>query len=291
MHEVTERTRHWLETVALLGKRPVVERRLSGGYRNENLLLACADGRRYVLRRYLGEARAEVEAALARRVRPVVPVAEVVAAEPGGSALLLEFVPGTAVEELLRELPSHDAESLGITAGRVLAAIGTIRFDRGGFFTDATLVPEPVAGTGDLPGWVRADPGWALTAADRDGLLAAAERGAPLIARIADESRLVHSDFNPKNLLAERSGDGWRVTVLDWEFAFSGSPLADLGNVLRFGDTPFTGGVLAGYGPLPGGWRETARALDLFALADLLTRAPQRPLADAIRTAVDRIVR
>jgi aminoglycoside phosphotransferase (APT) family kinase protein len=91
----------------------------------------------------------------------------------------------------------------------------------------------------------------------------------------------VHSDFNPKNLLALRGADGhWRITaVLDWEFAFSGSPLHDVGNMLRFGgEIPaafadgFADGFRAGGGELPPDWREVSAALDLFALADLLTR-------------------
>jgi len=72
--------------------------------------------------------------------------------------------------------------------------------------------------------------------------------------------------------------------VLDWEFAFSGSLLTDIGNMLRFsGRYPpgFTSGFIAGYqeagGRLPPGWREISEALDLYALADFLTRPPAHP--------------
>lgn len=92
--------------------------------------------------------------------------------------------------------------------------------------------------------------------------------------------QLVHSDYNPKNLLAARQGGRWAVTaVLDWEFAFSGSPLNDIGNMLRPRPAATAGlaaGFVAGYreagGKLPAGWREISEALDLYALADLLTR-------------------
>jgi hypothetical protein len=67
--------------------------------------------------------------------------------------------------------------------------------------------------------------------------------------------------------------------VLDWEFAFSGSPLHDIGNMLRFGDelppaytTGFVDGFRDGAGELPPDWRPMSEALDLFAVADLLTR-------------------
>ena len=69
--------------------------------------------------------------------------------------------------------------------------------------------------------------------------------------------------------------------MLDWEFAFSGSPLVDIGNMLRFRDEHppgFGDGFIGGYrdagGPLPPDWREVSEALDLYALADLLTRPP-----------------
>jgi hypothetical protein len=43
----------------------------------------------------------------------------------------------------------------------------------------------------------------------------------------------------------------------------------------------FAGGFLAGYdaagGSLPGNWHELSQALDLFALADFLTRPPDHP--------------
>jgi fructokinase len=95
----------------------------------------------------------------------------------------------------------------------------------------------------------------------------------------------VHSDYNGKNLLALERGGRWSISaVLDWEFAFSGSPLTDIGNMLRFRDTyppGFASAFIAGYreagGKLPPDWREVSEALDLYALADFLTRPPEHP--------------
>jgi aminoglycoside phosphotransferase (APT) family kinase protein len=71
-----------------------------------------------------------------------------------------------------------------------------------------------------------------------------------------------------------------RVTaVLDWEFAFSGSPFFDLGNLLRppLGDRPgLAAAVAAGYrragGQLPEDWRRMSELVDLMAWADFLNR-------------------
>jgi hypothetical protein len=80
-------------------------------------------------------------------VADVVPVAPIVAEAP--NALLMAFVPGTRVDELLRDLPAADARSLGEAAGRTPASIGTFTFERDGFFTDSTLTPGELPG--DLP--------------------------------------------------------------------------------------------------------------------------------------------
>jgi aminoglycoside phosphotransferase (APT) family kinase protein len=96
----------------------------------------------------------------------------------------------------------------------------------------------------------------------------------------------VHADFNPKNLLVDPATGG--VTgVLDWEFAYAGAPLADVGNLLRFEtDRDFTAAVAEGYADrapdVPADWVDVARALDLFALLDLAGRGTADPVvADA----------
>jgi aminoglycoside phosphotransferase (APT) family kinase protein len=128
----------------------------------------------------------------------------------------------------------------------------------------------------------------------------AAAAADPLARSVARARQLVHSDYNGKNLLAV-GGDGRRSVsaVLDWEFAFSGSPLTDIGNMLRFRDSRprgFADGFVAGYrdagGQLPERWREISQALDLYALADFLTRPPgHRYFGKAVAALKDRLVR
>jgi hypothetical protein len=72
----------------------------------------------------------------------------------------------------------------------------------------------------------------------------------------------------------------WQVSgVIDWEFAFSGPPLVDLGHMLRYekrgrplAEPHFSEGFRAGGGTLPEDWRALARAVDLMALCEILTR-------------------
>jgi len=102
---------------------------------------------------------------------------------------------------------------------------------------------------------------------------------------------LVHSDFDPSNILVRRVDGRWTVSgVLDWEFAHSGSPLEDLGHLLRppAGAVPgFQEGLVKGYtdagGQLPPGWRGMASLLDLTAFVAFLARPGAGP--EVIRAA------
>ena len=101
----------------------------------------------------------------------------------------------------------------------------------------------------------------------------------------------MHSDFNPKNLLVNPA-TGELTGLLDWEFAHAGSPVTDLGNLLRFNRDPvFVSAVLDGYLALAGHLGELgrrpverlldlARAADLVALTELAGRRGQNPVAD-----------
>jgi aminoglycoside phosphotransferase (APT) family kinase protein len=289
----------WLHVA--LGNNDIVHSSpLPGGYRNENLLLRTGGGHAYVLRRYRDGAACPVEAALLGRLVGTVPVPEVVAADPSGTAagepvLLSRFVPGVPVSTVLPGLPVEEAGRLGAAVGTVLARIGVVTFDGPGFFTGADLVPVNASDL-TLPGFVadclnRRHPGHDLSSAECAGLRDLAARSAAAASSVDGSRQLVHADLNPKNLLAVRESDGsWRVTaVLDWEFAFSGSPLCDIGNMLRFGDgypAGYADGFLTGFvdagGHLPDDWRAVSTALDLYALADFLTRPP----GDGTRLAV-----
>jgi aminoglycoside phosphotransferase (APT) family kinase protein len=269
----------WVEKST--GGRIAGTRVLTGGYSNENTLVTMDDGGKFVLRRYLRRNSCAVEAALATRLAGVVPVPEVVAADPDGSeagepVLLSVFVPGRQLGEALEQTTS--ARELGRATGEALTRIGSVTFEAPGFFDGAGLRPGPpgMEPTDGLDVFVRrclteGNATGHLSAQEQQALLRYAERAAPTLATLRGARQLVHSDYNPKNILV----DGHRITaVLDWEFAFSSTPLVDVGNMLRDPRPPgFAEGFLEAYGDrLPPDWRELSRALDLFALADFLTR-------------------
>jgi aminoglycoside phosphotransferase (APT) family kinase protein len=280
----------WIEAVALPGRRVVAAHPLTGGYSNENVRVVMAGGDAYVLRRYLRSNSCALETALAARLAGVVPVPPVVAADPDGAGagepvLLSVFMPGEQVGSVLPRLSPAEAADLGHSTGAALAAIGTVTFPAPGFFSGGVLEPGPpgLDPTTGLPEFVdrcltSGNAEGHLTRAELVALRGFAERAEPALTAVRGAHRLVHGDFNPKNMLAERRDGRWRLTaVLDWEYAFSSSPLFDVGNLLRHPrPAGFADGFLAGFrhggGGLPPDWRRISQALDLYSLADLLTR-------------------
>jgi len=76
---------------------------------------------------------------------------------------------------------------------------------------------------------------WRMQADLRDRTHALVWSWAPQLAHLDDAAYLVHGDFGKRNLLVRSIAGQWIVAaVLDWEFAVSGSPLADLGHFLRY---------------------------------------------------------
>ncbi|WP_424215886.1 phosphotransferase family protein (plasmid) [Streptomyces sp. BI20] len=300
-------TRSWLARHALPGARLCGVDPLPGGFTNDMVLLTARhpgapEPERYVLRRHRPSGSrfprntCGVEVAvLARAAAGGVPVGPVVAADPQGRAtgrptLLYRYVEGVPLTGVLGDGPAPaGARSLGRAVGAVLARIGRVRLARPGGFADPSLVPvaEAPPPLADLAGFVDrclagAPADGPLTAGDAARLRALAGRGGRALGAVARERGLVHGDFNPKNILVRRRAGDWEVAaVLDWEFAFSGSPLFDLGNLLRFAHEyppAFGAGVVEGFrageGRLPADWSGISRTLDLFALADILTAPP-----------------
>lgn len=314
-------THTWLTRHALPGAVLHEVDPLPGGSTNDMALLTlhrpdAAGAERYVLRHHRPYAgrfprnTCEVEVAvLGRAVERAVPVTPVVAADPQGGTtgrptLLYRYVDGTPLSQVLADGPvGSEACDLGRVIGAVLARIGRIRLPHPGAFGDSSLVPAPdgAAPLGDLPGFVDRCLGTVaadgpLSATDSALLRAQARRGPAALAALVGERSLVHGDFNPKNVLVHRRSGEWAVAaVLDWELAFSGSPLFDVGNMLRFAHeyppaftTGFVNGFRGGDGRLPADWLRLSRTLDLFALADILTAPPDPAYFARVRAALRR---
>lgn len=279
----------------VVGLRP-----LEGGWSGRTFLAETPDGAQ-VVRIYppgeeaagRGEAAAEVDAALLRLVRGLLPVPEVLEVrrpDPGRDApglLVTSLRPGERGDLLLPRLDDDGLRRAGRAVGEVAAVLAGVALLREGPFVDADLRIGSW-GVDGLADWVEqclpALSHW--TSRDQEALHGLAGDAEEVLATV-DRVCLVHSDLNPKNLLLDP--ETLEVTaVLDWEFAHAGHPASDLGNLLRFERGPrwaaYADAVLDAYRERHGGERDElvlrARAADLLPVLLLATRRGQNPVAD-----------
>jgi len=287
---------------------------LAGGHGGETFL-AIVGGERTVVRIYgrswerRGDGAAEIDAAVLRLVRGLIPVPDVIEVRRGNAdnglppLLVTSFVEGTRLDEISPKLSEKKLRAAARNLGVILARLAQMPMVSMGPFVDGSLrvgsfgpdthtLSEHVDAKLERASALRTWP-----ASDIEAL-----RGYALYCQglLSDVMRrtLVHGDFNPKNLLVDpRTLDV--VAVVDWEFAHAGLPLADLGNLLRLSASNlgkvaqvFDETVLRTYAELvPDAWAgkgksggvdrlyEKARAADLPALVDLASRRDMNPAA------------
>ncbi len=266
---------------------------LTDGWRNANfkLRLDCT-AEPIVLRIYEHDASlCQKEVDLIGLVGSSVPVPEVIHAEASGGEdigpfLLMRYVEGISFRELKRSGDARAISEAAYSTGETLAAIGRTTFGKAGWLAPGPKVAEPLLeGADATPRFVD------LCLASehlqqrvneelREEVHSLVWSWAKRLAELDEETRLVHGDFGKRNLLVRNGEEGWRVVaVLDWEFAISGSPLADVGHFLRYEkaarpvfEPHFSEGYVQGGGRLPEDWRRVAQVVELTALCESLTR-------------------
>jgi Ser/Thr protein kinase RdoA (MazF antagonist) len=209
--------------------------------------------------------------------------------------LVTSFLPGERLDLCLPGLDERAratvARGLGVVLGR-LAQMPMLHAEE---FVDRSLRIEPWAQAPDLLAWVHYQRATSALGEWPDAAyagLCGVSRNAQALLDEVGRACLVHSDFNPKNsLISPASGE--LTGLLDWEFAHAGSPMEDLGNLLRFDrDARFAGAVVDGYLEMAGyldglgGTSGPKRLLDLAgpadlaALVELAGRRGTNPVAD-----------
>jgi Phosphotransferase enzyme family len=198
----------------------------------------------------------------------------------GDDFLLLEHLE-------LEPLPS----SAGEAVGHALAEIHALTYAKTGSLGADLWLATPFPGDGD-EGFAARGYGHAMLSEAEPYL------DATLAVRIAafldsdeyatrdalDVPVLCHCDFKVSNLRVTPAGE---LVVLDWEFAWAGPRLLDIGQLLRWHPPEsfvraFADSYRAGGGVLVDGWRRIAAAIDVGNLLGLLAHNPIMRTTDDI---------
>lgn len=269
---------------------------LAGGLINKNLKVEFEETQPPVVLRFYqhGSDVCRKEIGIHRLIEAEVPVARMLHAQPDGldgspPFTVLEFVPGIAFRELKRSGNLDAVHEAAYSAGKTLATIGRFSFEKPGKLvamgaSNHLTVGEPfVAGANTIP---------RLMETFLSSELCERRAGPHLIdqlhrfiwsystelADLENDHTLVHSDYGNRNILVRSERGKWTVrAILDWEFAFSGCPLLDVGHFLRYEDPvaqlrepSFSTAYVEHGGILKDNWRELARVVDLTGLVESL---------------------
>ena len=273
------------------GKQVVEVELLTSGLCNTNYKIKVSDlADIFVLRLYIrNRAACQKDYDIFNRVQNRVPVPELLYVDSEGlrhniAYAIMKWVDGTLLSDVIAAGNSVNITGCAYSVGQTLAHIGMYTFPRAGFFGPGLAIAEPFDDTNSIilstleQLLFEGNAGPRLGTSRRDQLWHFITVNAHYLESVKENASLVHSDFKGVNILVRYELDRWQVAaVLDWEFAFAGSPLIDIANMLRYDrllPTGFEAEFLRGYreegGQLPSEWKRTSKLLDLLSLCEFL---------------------
>lgn len=273
--------------LAYPNKKVISSELIEGGCANLNLKIVLEDEEQpFILRVYLREKNASYrEQKLGTLLKATIPVPLTCYIDEidGFQFSITEFMSGISLRDFLLSDHSHDVNAIMYEVGTVLSKIAAHEFSHAGTFDkDLNLITystdEYLISAKDC---LKHETVLAvLTPGTISKIIQILYQNKDLFPGI-NEKHLVHADFDPANILVNQVGNVWKVSgVLDWEFAFSGSTLWDVANMLRYAHkmpTEFQDAFLNGLTndgiTLPENWRITINLLNLLSLLDCLKRS------------------
>ena len=265
---------------------------MTDGFRNANFKIRLdSPAETVVLRIYEHDSSlCQKEMDLIRLVARDVPVPEVIHVEADGLKdtppfAFLRYVESVSFHEIKKHGNAESVAQAAYAVGQTLASIHRITFEKPGWLAPGPSVTAPLLAGGDaIPRYID----FCLASINlcqrvqeelRERIHTFVWSLASELRDVEGEAYLVHGDFGNRNLLLRNTAGKWEVAaVLDWEFAVSSCPLADLGHLLRYErysrplvEPHFSRGYQDGGGALPKDWRHLARVIDLTALCESLT--------------------
>lgn len=202
---------------------------------------------------------------------------------------ILEWIDGTLMREIVLS-KNEQAQEIVFEAGQYLDVLRKIKFDKGGFFDEKLSVRQFSEEEKYLPyvlnilkdNIVKDSLGYSLL----DSVRKLVEQNSHLLPDL-DDANLTHGDYDPANIMVKKINGRWKIAaILDWEFAFSGTYLLDIGLMLRYShklpkyyEEKFIEGIQSNGYRLPKTWKKQAKLMDLLCLLQLAHYNPnsERP--------------
>ncbi len=254
----------------------------SSGKCNSNYKLILDDGSKFVARlsNSISSAR---ELRVMDLARDLVPVPRVVYQRSG--LTVLEFLEG----QILEVVPEHSR-----LAGLAIAQFSILEFDSPGRIEeDGSIAAFDFGGVRGFIAQCLENPEVLsrLGPHRQSQLDTLLQARVDLLDELGSETHFVHGDFNPTNILIhEEKLSG----VIDWEYALSGTPFMDIGNLLRNIDEAYhhevENGLLEGGMKLPQDWKERAELVDLISQFEFLTSPRSEEFKLSCLRRIDRFV-
>lgn len=261
---------------------------IAGGCVNINIKIILAHEKSpFIIRVYLRDKEASYrEKKLGELLKTTVPVPQTfyIGASDAYRFAVVEFMPGMPLRDLLLSDVSYDIVAVMHEVGIVLGNIAAHTFSTSGFFDKDLNSVESLDQSllnyakSCLQNSVVVSQLNAQVVERIDSLF---DSYGYLFADIETQHNLVHGDFDPANIFVRNNNGIWQVSaVLDWEFAFSGSFLWDIANMLRYAhkmpaefQDAFIKGCVGSGIVLPKNWQILVCLLNIISLLDCLKRS------------------
>ncbi|MDP1974531.1 MAG: aminoglycoside phosphotransferase family protein [Alphaproteobacteria bacterium] len=260
---------------------------ISGGCANLNIkIMLDYVNVPYILRIYMRDKDAAFrEQKIGNLLKDIIPTPKIYAIGDYNDYrfAIATFIKGITLRDLLLSNTPHDIKSLMTEAGFYLSKIQKIKFQSAGFFDkDLNVMPFDTANTEH--DFIKKCLKNTIVLKHING------ENCAKIAYYADiykselidlnEKSLVHGDYDPANILVDLIDNHWKITgILDWEFAFSGSFLQDVANMLRYAhhmptiyEESFLQSLKQNNVILPKNWRIKTHLLNIGSLLDCFIR-------------------
>ena len=239
---------------------------LSGGQANTNIRI----GNDQVLRLYRRDASvAGKELSLIRKHWKALVVPEVIGS--GDGFLWMKYV---------NHSPLEDQAEVGEALGKALAEIHSHTYETAGFIGTDLKIEEPmenfVTDMWDyLCSFMDMPPKSSLPSSLLDEVIEFFDSKIEGLQEVAGSPVLLHGDFKVSNLHGTDQG---KPLVLDWEFAYAGSALMDIGQLFRWPissafEQVFQKAYQISRGRLADRWKYWAGVLDLINLVGMLYKS------------------